>query len=53
MNNENKTGIPAVPAPDETAEVELNDEELETLSGGAGGFTLAFNASKNANNGEG
>ena len=53
MNNEHKTGIPAEPAPAERAEAELKDDELETVTGGAGDYTVAFNAAKNANNGEG
>jgi hypothetical protein len=53
MNNETQKGIPAEPAPPEAAEAELKDEELNTVSAGTGGFTLAYNASKNANNGEG
>jgi bacteriocin-like protein len=37
----------------ETAEAELREDELKTISGGTGGYTFSFNASKNANNGEG
>jgi hypothetical protein len=50
MNQENEHRIPAGQALDETAEAELRDDELETVTGGAGGYTVALNPSKNANN---